>query len=174
MELFWYFMIYSFLGFLLEVGFARLIRAKKQDRKCFALLPLCPVYGFGALAILSLPSVVRNSGPLLILFGGLAATGVEYLMALFYEKVLGVAFWDYSGLRFHLHGRVCPVFSLFWGLLAAVLVTNIHPTVARVAAGVPLPVSVSAMALLAADSVYTAVLLRTTGNTDCLRWYLKS
>lgn len=172
MELFWYFMIYSFLGFLLEVGFARLIRAEKQDRKCFALLPLCPVYGFGALAILSLPPMGQTSGPLLVLFGGLVATGVEYGMALFYEKVLGVAFWDYSGLRFHLHGRVCPVFSLFWGLLAAVLVTNIHPAVARVAAaGVPLPVSVSAMALLAADSVYSAVLLRATGDTNCLRWY---
>ena len=171
MELFWYFMTYSFLGFLLEVGFARLIRAKKQDRKCFALLPLCPVYGLGALAIVGLPPVVRGNGPLLILFGSLAATGVEYLMAVFYEKGLGVAFWDYSGLRFHLHGRVCPVFALFWGLLAALLVTQVHPMVSRVAAGVPLPVSVSAMALLAADSIYTAVLLRQTGDTDSLCWY---
>ena len=171
MERFWYFMIYSFLGFLLEVGFARLIRAKKQDRKCFALLPLCPVYGLGALAILALPPAVRNSGPLLILFGGLAATGTEYFMAVLYETGLGVSFWDYSGLRFHLHGRVCPVFSLFWGLLAAVLVTKVHPTVVPIAADVPLPVSVSAMVLLAADSLYTAVLLRATGDTDCLRWY---
>lgn len=171
MELFWYFMIYSFLGFLLEVGFARLVRAKKQDRKCFAVLPLCPVYGLGALAILALPPTVRTSGPMLVLLGGLVATGVEYGMAVFYEKGLGVAFWDYSHLPVHLQGRVCPLFSVFWGLLAALLVTKVHPVVTRVAAGVPLPVSVSAMALLVADGIYTGILLRVTKDTDRLRWY---
>ena len=171
MRIFWYFVIYSFLGFLLEVVFARLIRAGKKDRKCFVLLPLCPVYGFGALAILLLPEWVRRSGPLLILLGGLAATGVEYLMAVYYEKRLGVAFWDYSQLRGNLHGRVCPVFSVFWGLLAVVLVRRVHPLVARAAAGIPVPLTVAAMLLLAADSVYTAALLRRTRSTGSLRWY---
>lgn len=171
MELFWYFVVYSFLGFLLEVAFARLIRAEKRDRKCFWLLPLCPVYGLGALAILLLPEPVRRSGLLLIVFGGLAATGAEYLMAVFYEKLLGVAFWDYSGLRFNLHGRVCPLFSLFWGLLAALLVHRVHPAVALWAGKIPGAVTVSAMLLVAADSAYTAVLLRSKGNTKCLRWY---
>ena len=31
---FWYFVIYSFLGFLTEVAFARLTRNPKRDRKC--------------------------------------------------------------------------------------------------------------------------------------------
>lgn len=173
MELFWYFISYSFLGFLLEVAFARLIRAEKKDRKCFALLPLCPVYGFGALAILLLPPWVRQSGPLLIVAGGLAATGAEYLMALFYEKVLGVAFWDYSHMPFHIQGRVCPFFSLFWGLLAALLVRRIHPGVMALAALLPAPLAPSVMLLLAADSVYTITLLRTTKDTASLRWYVK-
>jgi len=173
MELFWYFMIYSFFGFLLEVAFARLIRAKKKDRKCFVLLPLCPVYGLGALAILLLPERVQQSGPLLIVFGGLAATCTEYLMAVFYEKVLGIAFWDYSGLRFNLHGRVCPLFSLFWGMLAVLLVHRVHPAVALWAGRVPTAVTVSTMLLAAADSVYTAALLRAKGNTNCLRWYVQ-
>ena len=47
-ELFWQFLIYSFFGFLLEVVFARVTRAGKQDRKCMVLLPLCPVYGVGS------------------------------------------------------------------------------------------------------------------------------
>ena len=171
MELFWYFVVYSFFGFLLEVAFARIIRAEKQDRKCFWLLPLCPVYGFGALAILLLPDVVCRSGPLLILFGGLAATCAEYLMAVFYEKVLGVAFWDYSQLHFNVQGRVCPIFSLFWGLLAGVLVHRIHPVVALWTQELPAAVTVSALLLVAADGVYTAALLREKGDTRCLRWY---
>ena len=173
MELFWYFVIYSFLGFLLEVVFARLVRANKRERKCFVLLPLCPVYGLGALVILLLPEGVRKSGTLLIVFGGLAATCAEYLMSVFYEKMLGVAFWDYSGLRFNLHGRVCPLFSLFWGMLAALLVHRIHPVVGLWVGKIPAGVTVSAILLVAADSVYTAALLRAKGNTNCLRWYAK-
>lgn len=173
MELFLYFIIYSFLGFLLEIGFARLIRANKRDRKCFALLPLCPVYGLGALAILLLPAWVHRSGPLLILLGGLAATGAEYLMAVFYERVAGVSFWDYSHMRFHIRGRVCPQFSLFWGLLAALLVRRLHPAVMVFAAQIPPGLLPSLLLVLVADGAYTLTLLRATGSTDSLRWYLK-
>ena len=63
---FWYFLVYSFLGFCLEVLFARVTGAEKRDRKCFLLAPLCPVYGAGALTILALPPFVR-SRPLLLL-----------------------------------------------------------------------------------------------------------
>ena len=115
MEVFWYFIGYSFLGFLLEVAFARLTGAAKRDRKCFMLLPLCPVYGLGALAILSLPRPVMENGLLLILVGGAAATAVEYVMAAFYEKILGVSFWDYSGLPGNINGRVSLPFPLHGG-----------------------------------------------------------
>lgn len=174
MEPIWYFVIYSFFGFLLEVGFARLVRAEKKDRKCFALLPLCPVYGVGALAILLLPGWVHRSGPLLVVLGGLAATGAEYLTAAFYERVAGVRFWDYSHMRFHVRGRVCPLFTLFWGLLAALLVRRVHPAVMVWADRIPVGLMPSFLLLLAADGAYTIALLRATGDTGSLRWYLKN
>ena len=54
LEWIWYFIWYSFLGFLLEVGYARWTGGRR-DRKCLLLLPLCPVYGLGACAVLLLP-----------------------------------------------------------------------------------------------------------------------
>ena len=46
MELiFWYFIAYSFIGYCLEKIYAAAIHAPRQTRKCFLLLPLCPVYG---------------------------------------------------------------------------------------------------------------------------------
>lgn len=51
----WYFWIYSFLGYLLERAFAAVTHAEHQGRRCFLLLPLCPVYGLGMLAVLALP-----------------------------------------------------------------------------------------------------------------------
>ena len=50
----WYFWIYSFLGYLLERAFAAVTHAEHQGRRCFLLLPLCPVYGLGMLAVLAL------------------------------------------------------------------------------------------------------------------------
>ena len=55
----WTFWTYSFLGYLLERGYAIATHADRQARKCFLLLPMCPVYGLGALAVLALPEKYR-------------------------------------------------------------------------------------------------------------------
>ena len=58
----WTFWTYSFLGYLLERGYAIATHADRQARKCFLLLPMCPVYGLGALAVLALPEACRDAG----------------------------------------------------------------------------------------------------------------
>lgn len=167
---FWTFVTYSFCGFLLEVAFARMTHGR-SDRKCLLVLPLCPVYGLGAGAILLLPRWVDASPLLLFVLGGAAATGAEYLMALFYEKILGVAFWDYRGLPGSVQGRVCLPFSLAWGLLALPLVYWLHPRLAPLLGQIPLPVTLLAFSTLSADLLLSGFLLRRTGDRDCLRWY---
>ena len=54
----WWFWIYSFLGYLLEKGFAWATQSEQQGRKGFLALPLCPVYGLGMLAVLALPLIL--------------------------------------------------------------------------------------------------------------------
>lgn len=85
MEYFWYFVLYSALGFLLEVGYAW-CTGGRRDRKRTLVLPLCPVYGLGALVVLALPEEILIHPLLLMVLGGTAATGVEYITAVFYEK----------------------------------------------------------------------------------------
>ena len=115
----WTFWTYSFLGYLLERGYAIATHADRQARKCFLLLPMCPVYGLGALAVLALPESLSGSFWSLALWGGLAATAVEYAVHVLYDRLLGVRFWDYSQVRWNLRGRVCLPFSLAWSLLVA-------------------------------------------------------
>ena len=67
------FFLYSFLGFLIEVAYTRLCHHPKQDRKCLLFLPLCPVYGLGALAVLSLPALLLRRPLLVFLAGALVA-----------------------------------------------------------------------------------------------------
>ena len=173
MRWFWYFLIYSFFGFLLEVLFARAIRSDKPDRKCFLLLPLCPVYGLGALGILAAAALLGRHVLPVALAGAAVATGVEYLMGVFYERGLGVAFWDYSDLPLNLGGKVCLPFSAAWGVLALVLVYLVHPVVERLAAAIPGALVPAAMVVLLADALVSAYLLKTTGTTQCLKWYAR-
>ena len=166
----WYFIIYSFAGFLLEVAFAWAIRHPKRDRKCLLLLPLCPVYGLGACLILWLAPLIKS--PLWVaLAGGLAATGAEFVMGAFYRFALGVEFWDYSDIPGSLGGLVCPVFSVCWTVLALALVYAVHPLVAALAAGIPAWLAPPALILLGSDALVSCVALRQAGTTEVLRWY---
>ncbi|MCD8005146.1 MAG: putative ABC transporter permease [Oscillospiraceae bacterium] len=171
-DLFWQLVLYSFLGFALEVAFARATGAKKRDRKCMLLLPLCPVYGLGAAAILHLPALFSDRPLKLFLWGALAATAVEYLVDFLYEKLLRVRFWDCSRLSGNVNGRVCLPFSLAWGLLALGLKNWLHPRLAPLLEAIPWGWTLLTAAAVALDAVLTVHILRDTGSTDSLRWYL--
>ena len=170
-QLFWQFLLYSFLGFVLEVLFARTTKSVKQDRKCLFLLPLCPVYGLGALLINILPPFIRHNPFLLFPLGAAAASAAEYFMDWFYERVLGVRFWNYSTMRWNLNGRVCLIFSLAWGLLSLAVVNWIQPRVTWLVHQIPAGWTLPAVILFAFDTVCTIILLRTTNDTASLRWY---
>lgn len=170
LEWIWYFLIYSTLGFDLEVLYAW-CTGQRRDRKGALVLPLCPVYGLGAIAILMLPLWVREHPWALFLVGGLTATAVEYVVSAAYEWGLRVSFWDYTGLPGNIRGRVCLPFALAWGVLAVGLVRWVHPAVAAWAAEVPDGVSLAAAVTAAADLILAGVLMRRSRSRDCLRWY---
>ena len=173
MEFFWNFLLYSFLGFCLEVIYARLTGGRR-DRKRTLLLPLCPVYGIGASAILLLTPLMGKSVPGIFFIGGIAATTVEYILAVWYEKGLGVSFWDYRKVRGNLHGRICLPFAFIWGLFSLVLVYWIHPLAEKMMKiSIPFPVATGVTALVFGDLIISAVMLRRSGNRDCLRWYVR-
>lgn len=167
---FWYFIAYSFLGFLLEVVYAK-ATGGRRERKCLLLLPLCPVYGLGVCLILLLSGPVKAFPPMLFLTGAAGATAVEYLTSLFYEKLLGVSFWDYQELHGNLHGRVCLPFSVAWGILTLPTVYWLHPAVAPLAAAIPLPVGSAAFVTLLTDCTLSALLLRKHRDISCLSWW---
>lgn len=170
MEWLWYFVIYSFLGCLLELLFAR-ITGERHDRKRSLLIPLCPVYGVGACAVLRIAPLAKGGGLGLFVLGGIVCTAVEYLFALWYEYIIGVPFWDYGGLAGNLHGRVCLFFSAVWGLLALAGYSFLHPLVVRLVAWIPLSVTVAIIPSVFVDLIFSGILLHQMGNRACLRWY---
>lgn len=164
---FLYLLIYSFLGYCLEKCFARATRSPHQVRKCFLLLPLCPVYGMAMTTLVALAPADLAFLPLAAL-GAAVCTAAEYLVHLFCDRVLGVWFWDYRALRGNLRGRICPQFTVIWGVLSALAVRWLHPAVAALAACVPVEMTYTLWLLLTADSVASAALLRRYHQIDLL------
>ena len=174
MELVWYFLFYSAVGFLLEVVFTRVTGGTKKDRKCMLFLPLCPVYGVGAVGILLLPAEMQARPLLLFPAAALAATGAEYLLSWSYEKAWGVFFWDYRHLPGHVNGRVSLPFTLAWGLLAVVLVYFVQPAVEQLTAMMPEDIIAAFGAMFLLDWFFTGQVLRRSHSTQSLRWWVRS
>ena len=118
MTWFWLVIFYSFGGYLLEKGYAAAVRSPHRVRKCFLLLPLCPVYGLAMLAAGHLPPSCTEPFWRLVLYGGLTCTAVEYAVHFLYEKLLGVLFWDYSNTKLDL--QPADLLSVRGGVGAAV------------------------------------------------------
>ena len=170
MDWFWFFTLYSAFGCLLEVAFARVTRSR-PDRKRPLVLPLCPVYGLGACLCLMVAPLARDNPGLLFLIGAVLCTAVEYLTALWYERVLRVKFWDYAGQRGNLWGRVCVPFSAAWGVLVLILVYVVHPVTLSLVRGIPDALAPFAMLAVVSDQIVSGVMLRRTRDRACLRWY---
>lgn len=166
----WYVLIYSFLGYLLEVGYAKLVHGRGSGRKCLLLLPLCPVYGVGAVAIVALSGA--HPQPMWVMGVGFgAATVVELLFGLYYKYVLGVAFWNYSQIRWNVGGLVCLPFSLAWSGLALGLVYTVHPFVKICVSAIPAVFTMPAWIIFAADCLVSSIALKRAKNTVVLQWY---
>ena len=163
--LLWHFWIYSFLGYLLEKLFAKATHAARQGRKCFLLLPLCPVYGLGMLAVLALPV----NGLRLVLWGGFAATAVEYGVHWAYDRLLHVRFWDYSCVPGNLHGRVCLPFAAAWGILTALAVRWVQPGVMWFAERTVPEVTGLCLLVFVLDGALSVRRLLDTGDGESLR-----
>ena len=165
----WLFWAYSFIGYLLEKAFAAVTQSPRQGRRCCLLLPLCPVYGLGVLAVLALPAGLTDSFWGLAVWGGLAATAVEYGVHLLYETLLGVRFWDYSGLPGAVEGRVCLPFTLAWGLLLAAGLPPVQVRLLPLLAAIPPGATWAMLMVSAADAMLSARVLRRTRDPEAVR-----
>lgn len=123
-----YLIIYSFAGWVLESVY-KSIYQKKFVNSGFLRGPYCPIYGFGAIIMLLTLSFLKEKPILLFLASFFILSCWEYLVGLFLEKAFKTKYWDYSNLKFNIHGRVCLKNSIFWGILGLVFICVIHPFV---------------------------------------------
>ena len=127
--LFLYFVIYAFLGWLLETVYCS-VRERRFVARGFLYGPVCPIYGVGVLMMLCWFAPFTGQPLLFYVIATVCMSAWEYLVAWILETTTHIKYWDYSDRKFNLHGRICLSISLTWGVLAYLVIFWIHPVVA--------------------------------------------
>ena len=121
-----YFIIYSFVGWVMESVFRSIIE-KKIINTGFLRGPFCPIYGIGAIIMLVFLERFQDKSILLFFIAITILTAWEYFVGVLLEKLFNTKYWDYSEHKFNLQGRICLTNSICWGILGVVFVRYIHP-----------------------------------------------
>ena len=133
---FLYFIIYSFLGWSLEMLWQS-IKDKKAVNRGFLIGPLCTIYGWGVLAIIIL--IGKSTGDLLAVFlkAILVCSILEYSTSYIMEKLFKARWWDYSDEKFNINGRICLATMIPFGIGGTFIVYVLHPIVERFVSSIP-------------------------------------
>ena len=151
-----FFILYSFAGWLLE-SVSKSVIEKKFVNSGFLTGPLCPIYGFGAVIMMLCLSFLKDK-PVLLFFAAFFILSIwEYIVGVILEKLFKTKYWDYSHLKFNIHGRVCLKNSIYWGILGVGFICLVHPFVEGYINQVPkdilLYIDITAIAIFIIDII---------------------
>lgn len=131
-KLFWVFFIGCFAGVVLETIYCLIQRGHYESRVGLIYGPFNLVYGVGALCLSGALYRFRNRGRVFSFVGGfIVGSVVEYACSWFQEVCFGSTSWDYSNMPYNLNGRICLLYSIFWGILGIFWIKDIYPRMAK-------------------------------------------
>ena len=155
-----YFIIYSFLGFIIETIFGMLTKGVVESRQSCLYGPFCCIYGLGAAVMIPGLQKFKKRNWTLFLAGAIEGSIVEYIISWVGEMIFHIKWWDYSNMPFDINGRICLLFTIFWGILALVLIRLINPYVERFIDKIPAKlfgiITIGGTILLILDLLITA------------------
>ena len=137
-----YFLVFSFLGWCVEVAYQAVSKGLVVNRG-FLNGPVCPIYGFGVLAVFFLLQITgegefyEQNALKVFLFGVVLATAVELFGGWILDKAFHARWWDYSDRPFNLNGYICLQFSIIWGMSILLVVRAVYPMLSSILERIP-------------------------------------
>jgi uncharacterized membrane protein len=138
-KLTWIFLICCVLGYAVEEIWCLIKLGHFESRQALVYGPLSVVYGMGAIVLTLALYKIRNSKWYVIFFVSFAVgTVTEYIASLGQEIVFGSVAWDYSNVPLNINGRVCLIYSLFWGVLGLIWIKYLYPVMSNMVEKIPI------------------------------------
>ena len=164
-QLLWLFLIYSFVGWILETIFA-ITKQRKIINRGLINGPFCTVYGFtGVLITVALKDL---SGVWLFLFSAIYASVIEWVAGKIIEKICHERWWNYENNKFNLGGYISLQTSVLWGALGFIAVTFTNSLLIDAYKLIPFMVVriilIVVVIALAADMIFSLLILYYNGR----------
>jgi len=136
-----YFLTYSFCGWLFEVTYLLVTTRKLNLDIGYLTLPILPIYGFSALAILCIVQpYIANPFWVFMATAGVV-TIIELLVSTALDKIFHIRLWSYDDMPFNFQGKVSVPTSLGFGIVGLFLVYILHPFLSPYISGLPVGVA---------------------------------
>ena len=136
------FMVCCVVGFTVETLWCLIKNGYIESRKSLVYGPLSVAYGMGGVLLTAVLSRFTDASmEKIFLVSFVVGTAAEYICSLGQEIVFGSVAWDYSHLPLNINGRVCLLYSIFWGVLGVAWVKLIMPLADKFIAFVPMNLS---------------------------------
>jgi len=128
----------SFFGVIIELMWCLLRYGYLESRSGLVYGPFNLLYGAGAVAMSLALYRFRNNGAWISFLGGFIVGSVlEYICSWGQETLFGSVSWDYSMMPFNINGRICLLYSVFWGFLGVLWMKNLYPWMAELILKMP-------------------------------------
>lgn len=131
-DIFYIFLFGCFFGWIVEGIWSYLKRGILLNHSALVLGPFNIVYGVSAIVLTICLHRIKDKKYIQIFsISFLVGTVLEYIMSFLMENLLGFVAWNYSKKPFNINGRVCLLYSIFWGILGIVWIKLIYPNIKK-------------------------------------------
>lgn len=128
----------SFLGVVSEMIWCIIKNGYIESRAGLVYGPFNILYGAGAMLLTWFLYKYRNRNMFISFWGAvIVGSALEYFCSWGQEFVLGSRSWDYSNVPFNINGRICLLYSLFWGVLGVLWIKNLYPRMCKLILKIP-------------------------------------
>ena len=121
-----YFLIYAFIGWLLETFYALFTLGHFTNRG-FLYGPICPIYGFGAIILILLLQKYKSKSFKLFFYSAIIFSIFEYIVGFALDALFAAKWWDYTNDFMNLNGRISIFYSFAWGIIAILFINFVYP-----------------------------------------------
>ena len=153
------FLVCCVVGFTVETLWCLIKNGYIESRQSLVYGPFSVAYGMGGVLLTAVLSRFTDSSlwkVFLIAFA--VGTVAEYICSLGQEIVFGSVAWDYSHLPLNINGRVCLLYSIFWGVLGVVWIKIVMPLTDKLFSRIPMSINHIIIWLFIIFFIFDAVL----------------
>lgn len=127
-KLLYIFIISSICGYFIELIWSLVTKGIFINHSAVVIGPFNFAYGICGVALTLLLYKFKDESYLKIfLLSFIGGSILEYIMSWGMELVLGFTAWDYSDNFLNINGRICLLFSIFWGFLGILWIKILYP-----------------------------------------------